>query len=113
MRTLLAIAAALAATPAFAQPEPAPDGKALYAEHCALCHNQRGHASNLMGKRLGPERSIIETRAANNAQFIAFVVRHGLGSMPPLRRAELSDAELKAMTDYLTQPQTARQGTRP
>lgn len=108
---LVLIAALLAAGAAAAQSAPGSrTGKSLFDEHCALCHNARGHASTLMGKRLGPEQALLETRINPSEDLIVTVVREGINSMPPLRRAELSDADLKTMTDYLTSPPEQRQG---
>jgi mono/diheme cytochrome c family protein len=77
-------------------------GRALFNENCSLCHGERGHATTLLGKRLGPENAVLERRTNLNADLIRHVVRHGLNSMPWFRRAELPDRELESIVSYLT-----------
>jgi (+)-pinoresinol hydroxylase len=35
-------------------------------------------------------------------QLVKYTVRHGVSVMPPLRKTELSDADLDAIAAYLT-----------
>jgi mono/diheme cytochrome c family protein len=77
-------------------------GRALFNENCLLCHGERGHATTLLGKRLGPEKSVLDRRTNLNAELVRHVVRHGINSMPWYRRAELSDRDLESIIGYLT-----------
>ena len=77
-------------------------GEALFNENCSLCHGERGHATTLLGKRLGPENAVLESRTNLNADLVRHVVRHGINSMPWFRRAELSERELESIISYLT-----------
>jgi mono/diheme cytochrome c family protein len=101
----------LATAPANAAESRVEQGKRLYDKTCALCHDARGHAATLIGKRLGKEKAVLTERTDLQPQYIAYAVRHGVGSMPWYRRAELTDVELASVSAYLTQkkPAPARQ----
>jgi mono/diheme cytochrome c family protein len=74
-------------------------GKAVFDHHCQQCH-PGGDAG------LGP--------AINNlplpAGFIKFQVRNGLGVMPAFSEADISDAELDALVQYLLELRRHGQG---
>jgi len=76
-------------------------GRALFNESCSYCHGERGHATTLLGKRLGAENAMLERRKNLSMELIRHVVRHGINSMPWYRRAELSDRELESIAVYL------------
>jgi (+)-pinoresinol hydroxylase len=78
------------------------EGRALFNESCSFCHGERGHATTLLGKRLGAENAMLERRRNLSVELIRHVVRHGINSMPWYRRAELSDRELASIAAYLT-----------
>jgi hypothetical protein len=59
----------------------------------------------MLGRRLGPERALLAQRSDLSADYVRQVVRHGLLSMPPFTRVDLSDAELAQLSVYLTRPQ--------
>jgi (+)-pinoresinol hydroxylase len=48
------------------------------------------------------EKAVLENRTDLSAALVQTVVRTGIGSMPPLRKSELSDADLAAVAAYLT-----------
>ena len=112
MKRLLSAAAALAAGTAIAQgPPPAPKpttlasrpnatgGEALYLEHCASCHAANGMGTGLLARRVEP--ALLEARDNLPAQYVIVAARQGIGNMPPIPRGEVSDAELRAIADYL------------
>jgi (+)-pinoresinol hydroxylase len=92
---------AFAAEPATQLSEDQARGRALFNESCSFCHGERGHATTLLGKRLGAENAMLERRKNLNVDLIRHVVRHGINSMPWYRRAELSDRELESIAAYL------------
>ena len=55
---------------------------------CAYCH-QSGVAPPLLG-------------AHPDAKLVAFAVRHGPGGMPAFTPTQISDAELKALAEWLS-----------
>ncbi|GAA5048198.1 hypothetical protein GCM10023208_05180 [Erythrobacter westpacificensis] len=118
MRIVLATAAVLAfATGAAtaqqsvrtgpAAPELA-EGKAVYAHWCAPCHaDSMGLAgtNSLTIKYEGTDiPGVLEDRTDLTAPVISYFVRNGIAWMPPFRRTEISDAELAALSAYLTAP---------
>jgi len=121
MRRLVLAAALLAAGAAIAQgPPPAPKpetrssrpnatgGEALYLEHCAMCHGPNGMGTGLLGRRVQP--ALLEQRRNLTAPFVIAAARSGIGNMPAIPRGEVSDADLKAIGDYLaTAPKSGPQ----
>lgn len=91
-----------AETPVQAQDRLFNQGRALFNESCAYCHNERGHATALLAKRVGADNAVLERRTNLHPELIRHVVRHGINSMPWYRRAELSDGDLDSIIDYLT-----------
>jgi mono/diheme cytochrome c family protein len=83
-------------------------GKALYEQRCAICHGPGGTGTFMLARRLGAEKSQLAARTDLTPQLIQWVARHGIGSMPLITRAEVTDAELGAIVAYLTRPESAR-----
>lgn len=79
-----------------------PTGQALFKKECGICHLQGGMGANVLAIRVGAENSILEDRTDLEADYIEQVVRHGLTVMPRFSRVEVTDAELRLITDYLT-----------
>lgn len=83
-------------------------GKALFDARCGICHAQGGIGTFFLGKRLGEDRSLLATRKDVPAALVEHAVRNGMNSMPVFTRVELTDAELKLISAYLTRPAQAR-----
>lgn len=83
-------------------------GKAVYARWCAPCHaNSMGLAgtNSLTIKYQGTDiPGVLEDRTDLTAPVIAYFVRNGVAWMPPFRPTEISDADLVALSAYLTAP---------
>lgn len=77
-------------------------GKALFEGTCVYCHGPNGHATGLLRRRLGDKDALLAERSNLLAPYVRIAVRRGVMSMPTYRRSELSDADLAAITDYLT-----------
>ena len=82
--------------------EPPPDGAALFRQRCGICHATGGFGANMLGRRLGPEKSVLERRQDLTPDYIRLSVRRGVGSMPPFSRVELTDRELAAISGHIT-----------
>lgn len=106
----------------------APRGKLLYDRFCAACHAGAPPAppgappgggppgagpmgggpmlppgtAELQVKYGGEVPAELEKRTDLTAESVAYFVRHGAGVMPPIRKTELSDADLKSLADYLS-----------
>jgi mono/diheme cytochrome c family protein len=77
-------------------------GKVLYSRTCIYCHGPGLWATNRIAKRLDKDHALLENRTDLSADGIRAIVRSGVGSMPPLRKTELSDADVDAIAAYLT-----------
>jgi mono/diheme cytochrome c family protein len=79
------------------------DGEALYAELCGACHFPAGMGTGLLARRYEGELTLLTNRDDLTPEFIELVAREGVGNMPRLSRAEVSDALLAAIAAYLTE----------
>jgi len=77
-------------------------GKQVYSHWCIYCHAPGVWGTNRLARRIDKDHAVLENRTDLTAAGIRAVVRAGIGSMPPLRRTEISDAELDAIAAYLT-----------
>jgi cytochrome c5 len=105
----------------------APRGKLMFARFCEACHGAaaptpsgpppgpggpmgRGPmvppgTAELQVKYGSKEMAELEKRTNLTAETVIYFVRHGTGVMPPIRKTELSDADLKSISDYLAHRQ--------
>jgi hypothetical protein len=58
--------------------------------------------TGLLARRYPKDQALLESRLNLEPAFINTVVRHGLGNMPPISRAEVSDEQLAAIVGYLS-----------
>ena len=77
-------------------------GKSLYNHICVYCHSPGVWGTNRLSKRMDKEHAVLENRTDLSAGAIQTIVRTGIGSMPPLRKSELSDTDVSAIAAYLT-----------
>ena len=77
-------------------------GRKLFQSTCIHCHGEKVWGTFALERRLGADRGLLEKRTDLGAPFVKSVVRNGLGSMPAYRRTELTDADVDAITAYLT-----------
>jgi mono/diheme cytochrome c family protein len=54
------------------------------------------------------DHSVLENRTDLTVAGVRAVIRMGIGSMPALRRTEISDADAAAIAAYLTRPRPKR-----
>lgn len=111
-------APAAAAAPAAPVAAPVPEnltpaqaeGRQLYGVHCIYCHGAGpGRAgTTALARRVGKDRAVLEARDDLDRAYVQYVVRHGLNAMLPLRRTELTDAELGRIVDWLQRPRVAQ-----
>ncbi len=83
------------------------DGAGLFSTHCGYCHLPFGMGTNLLTKQqvaLGhaPEMGLLANRRDLTADYVTAVVRNGKGAMPPQTRVDITDAELVAVSAYLS-----------
>ncbi len=77
-------------------------GKRLFNHICVHCHGPGFWGTNRLAKRMDKEHALLENRTDLSADAIRAIVRNGIGSMPPLRKTELSDSDVAAIAAYLT-----------
>src|SRR5262245_46508688 len=82
-------------------------GAAVFNNWCSACHsrgpqNAPGTAS-LQIKYQGSVPAALEDRRDLTPDLVKFFVRNGVAMMAPLRKTEVSDADLEALAAYLTQ----------
>ncbi|WP_421836752.1 c-type cytochrome [Novosphingobium sp.] len=75
--------------------------EALFVEKCAMCHRRMGMGTVLLARRMNPALAQLEARTDLTVDYIKTVARQGMGNMPPVRRGELSDAQLDRIAAYL------------
>jgi mono/diheme cytochrome c family protein len=102
-----AIAAAFCGALYAAPPSPAGDpanGRKVYEYWCATCHGRgAGHpgTQSLEVKYRGKVPAALEDRTDLSPPVTANFVRRGFALMPPFRKTEISDAELRDLAAYL------------
>jgi mono/diheme cytochrome c family protein len=105
---LLVLAAALSASARAADSAaqaPAASGKAVYEHWCAPCHAPGpGHpgTQSLQLKYAGKLPAVLLDRTDLSPQAAALFVRQGVLLMAPFRKTEITDAELSALTAFVT-----------
>lgn len=86
-------------------------GKDVFAKNCAPCHGaDRGDFGRAMLpgtdalriKYKGQLPALLEQRTDLTPATIRAFVRRGTWSMPPFRKTEISDAEIDAVSAYIT-----------
>lgn len=94
-----------------AESPPAPDehqvrrGKAVFDQWCVSCHgvgSRMAGTASLEVKYGGSIPAALEQRKDMNADFIRYFVRNGVLIMPAFRKTEVSDADLAALSAYLS-----------
>ena len=99
MRSVLALILFLAAGAVLADEQ---QGKRVFDHICIYCHGPGVWGTNRLAKRYDKDHALLESRTDLSVQAIRTIVRVGVGSMPPMRRTEISDADLDAVAAYLT-----------
>jgi len=75
--------------------------EALYVEKCSMCHRQMGMGTVLLGRRVDPAQAMLENREALTAEYIITAARQGIGNMPRISTAEVSDEQMNRIAAYL------------
>lgn len=99
---VLALAAAIASADEATLTPQQQQGKRVYNHICVYCHSPGVWGTNRLSKRMDKEHAVLENRTDLSPTVIQTAVRTGIGSMPPLRKTEVSDADLAAVAAYLT-----------
>ena len=77
-------------------------GKEVFDHYCTYCHGSSdGPGTMQLGRTRGKEQALLTQRTNLSADYIEYVVRHGLRSMPPFVPSDLTEAKLKALVAFL------------
>lgn len=99
MSSFVASVLAVLATPAHAADMA---GKEVFDHYCTYCHGSSDGPGTMQLRRTrGKEQALLTERTNLTRDYIEYVVRHGLKSMPPFTPSDLTDAKLKALTAFL------------
>ena len=79
-----------------------PDGKKLFQQRCAMCHNAIGMGTGLLARRVKPEVAELEKRDDLTAAYVEKAARIGLLNMPAITRGDVSDRDLHAIALYVS-----------
>jgi len=79
-------------------------GKRVYERHCVHCHAPGNEAVGTLqlARTRGAERAVLTEREDLDARYVRSVVRRGLNAMPAFVPSQLTDADLEALSQYLT-----------
>jgi mono/diheme cytochrome c family protein len=84
------------------------EGNKLFHARCGYCHLAGGTGTIMLGRRLGKDHALLESRTDLTTAYVKKITRVGLNSMPPHTRIEVTDGELDLIAAYLTRPASAR-----
>jgi mono/diheme cytochrome c family protein len=77
-------------------------GKEVFDHFCSSCHGSKDGPGTMQLRRTrGKDQALLTERTNLSADYIEYVVRHGLRSMPPFVPSDLTEAKLKALVAFL------------
>jgi (+)-pinoresinol hydroxylase len=78
-------------------------GKEVFDHYCVYCHGSGERPGTMqLARTRGADRALLQERTDLAPEYIKWVVRHGLKSMPPFTPGDLTDAKLAALIKFLT-----------
>jgi mono/diheme cytochrome c family protein len=77
-------------------------GQQLFQHKCAMCHGAAGMGTGLLARRMKPDIAPLEMREDLSAAYVERAARIGILNMPPITRADVSDAQLASIAQYLS-----------
>jgi len=78
-------------------------GKEVFDHYCTYCHgSDDGPGTVQLRRTRGKDQALLSARTNLSADYVEYVVRHGLKSMPPFAPSDLTDAKLKALVAFLS-----------
>jgi cytochrome c5 len=77
-------------------------GKEVFDHYCTYCHGTDDAPGTMQLRRTrGKDQALLIQRKNLTPDYIEYVVRHGLRSMPPFVPSDLTEARLKALVAFL------------
>ena len=78
-------------------------GREVFDHYCTYCHGSSdGPGTMQLSRTRGKDQAFLAERTNLSPDYIEYVVRHGLKSMPPFVPSDLTDTKLKALVEFLT-----------
>jgi mono/diheme cytochrome c family protein len=85
-----------------------PTGKEIFDQYCSHCHGPGDAPATVqLSRTRGKEKGLLTARTDLAPEYIEYIVRHGLKSMPPFVPSDLTEAKLKALVAFLAKQETA------
>jgi len=79
------------------------NGKEVFEHYCAYCHgSSEGPGTMQLSRTRGKGKGLLTQRTDLAPEYIQYIVRHGLRSMPPFVPSDVTDAKLEALVTFLT-----------
>ena len=85
-----------------------PKGSEVFEHYCTHCHGPGDAPGTVQLSRIrGEDKGLLTQRTDLAPEYIEYIVRHGLKSMPPFAPSDLDETKLKALIGFLTKQETA------
>jgi mono/diheme cytochrome c family protein len=80
-----------------------PTGQEVFERHCVHCHGPSGEAPGTaqLARTRGEALALLTERENLPAAYVEAIVRNGLRAMPAFVPSDLTEPQLKALTDFL------------
>ena len=86
-----------------------PNGSEVFEHYCSHCHGPGDAPGTVqLSRTRGNDKGLLTQRTDLAPEYIEYIVRHGLKSMPPFAPSDLTEARLKALIGFLTKQETAK-----
>ena len=83
-----------------------PKGSDVFEHYCSHCHGPGDAPATVqLSRTRGKDKGLLTQRTDLAPEYIEYIVRHGLKSMPPFAPSDLDQAKLKALISFLTKPE--------
>jgi mono/diheme cytochrome c family protein len=85
-----------------------PKGSEVFEHYCAHCHGTADAPGTVqLSRTRGKDKGLLTQRTDLAPEYVEYIVRHGLKSMPPFAPSDLDETKLKALIAFLTKQGTA------
>jgi len=79
-------------------------GKNVFDKKCSHCHapGNENPGTRQLGLTRGADKAVMEQRNDLNGEYIRYIVRHGLMSMPAFVPTDITEQQMDELIRYLT-----------
>ena len=79
-----------------------PKGSEVFDHYCSHCHSAADAPGSVqLSRTRGKDKGLLTQRTDLAPDYIEYIVRHGLKSMPPFAPSDLDETKLKALIAFL------------